>query len=158
MLQQIDHVNLVVRDLPKMIRFYVDVLGMVVSKEVTISGEWVERVVGLRDVEAEVVYLELPAGPRVELIYYRRPMSPEPSPENSAHLLGLRHLAFRVDDIEAIVSRLKQAGASFQSEVTTVPGAQVQYAGGAQKRLVYFRDPEQNLLELCEYATATAAK
>jgi hypothetical protein len=32
-----------------------------------------------------------------------------------------------------------------------VPTAQVAFAG-AQKRLVYFRDPEGNLLELCEYA------
>ena len=31
------------------------------------------------------------------------------------------------------------------------PDTQVTYAGGIRKRLVYFHDPEENLLELCEY-------
>ena len=151
MLEQIDHVNLVVRDLPKMVAFYTEVLGFQVTKEVTISGEWVESVVGLQDVEADVVYLDLPAGPRVELIRYRSPACAEPQDENTAHLFGLRHLAFRVSDIDATVERLHNFGAVFHSPVSTVPTSQVQYAGGARKRLVYFRDPEQNLLELCEY-------
>jgi glyoxylase I family protein len=97
------------------------------------------------------VYLELPAGPRIELIYYRQPASPAPEP-NQANLLGLRHIAFRVADIDAVVAQLRAADTPFHSEVSTVPSTQVQYAGGAQKRLVYFRDPEGNLLELCEYS------
>ena len=32
-----------------------------------------------------------------------------------------------------------------------VPDAQVRYRGGVRKRLVYFKDPEGNLLEFCEY-------
>jgi catechol 2,3-dioxygenase-like lactoylglutathione lyase family enzyme len=32
-----------------------------------------------------------------------------------------------------------------------VPSSQVTYANNVRKRLVYFRDPEGNLLELCEY-------
>lgn len=152
MLESIDHVNLVVRDLPRMTRFYIDVLGLAVTKEVTISGSWIDEVVGLNDVEAEVVYLDLKSGPRIELIYYRHPECRQPSHENLANLLGIRHLAFRVHDIDAVVARLEQAGTPFQSEVSTVPSSQVQYAGDLRKRLVYFRDPEDNILELCEYA------
>jgi hypothetical protein len=39
--------------------------------------------------------------------------------------------------------------------VQSVPDSQVTYAGGVRKRLVYFRDPEGNLLELCEYRSAS---
>jgi len=152
MLQQIDHVNLVVRDLERMISFYSDVLRMEVTKQVTISGEWVGQVVGLTNVVADVVYLELPDGPRVELIAYRQPASPQPLEANQANLVGLRHIAFRVADIDAEVARLREAGTPFLGEVVTVPTTQVKYAGGAKKRLIYFRDPEQNLLELCQYA------
>lgn len=152
MLQQIDHVNLVVRDLQRMTTFYADVLGLKVTKQVTIRGEWIDQVVGLSGVEANVVYLDLPAGPRIELIYYRQPASPAAPEPNQANLLGLRHIAFRVADIEGVVARLRAAGTPFHSEVTIVPSTQVQYAGGAQKRLIYFRDPEGNVLELCEYA------
>ena len=37
------------------------------------------------------------------------------------------------------------------SDVQSVPDSQVTYAEGVRKRLVYFRDPEGNILELCEY-------
>lgn len=151
MLDHIDHVNLVVRDLDRMTAFYEDVLGLDVTKRVSISGDWIDRVVGLAGVQADVVYLDLPSGPRIELINYRQPASPATTSPNEANLLGLRHIAFRVTDVDVVVERLRTAGTPFQSEVSTVPSSQVQYAGGAQKRLVYFRDPEGNLLELCEY-------
>ena len=155
MLSTIDHVNLVVADLPRMLAFYRDVLGLAVTKEVTISGEWIGRTVGLADVRAEVVYLDLPAGPRVELIKYLSPTDgARPERLGRPDTVGLRHLAFRVDDIDGAVGRLRRAGVAFFSEVQVVPDSQVSYAGGVRKRLVYFRDPEGNLLELCEYARA----
>ena len=154
MLTRIDHVTLVVADLPRMTVFYRDVLGLRVTKEVRISGPWIARVVGLAegaDVEADVVYLDFPAGPRIELIRYHRPAGSHPLGLDQPNTHGLRHLAFTVDDIDATVTRLRAAGVHFNSDVQTVPDAQVTYAGGVRKRLVYFRDPEGNLLELCEY-------
>ena len=44
MLASIDHVNLVVNDLDRMIAFYRDALSLEVTKHVTISGEWIDRV------------------------------------------------------------------------------------------------------------------
>lgn len=151
MLSSIDHVNLVVADLSRMIAFYRDVLGFTVAKQVSISGEWIGRTVGLDDVRADVVYLELPAGPRVELIRYISPSALSAPGVDRPHALGLRHLAFRVEDIDAAVARLRANRVEPLSDVQTVPDAQVTYAGGVRKRLVYFRDPEGNLLELCEY-------
>lgn len=151
MIQSIDHINLVVRDLARMTAFYRDLLGCRLTKEVTISGDWIDEVVGLSGVEADVVYLDLPEGPRIELIAYRNPAGVEPEAPNSPNLFGLRHLAFRVSDIDSLVSKLRTADVQFQSEVKSVPDAQVTYAGGVRKRLVYFHDPEENLLEFCEY-------
>ncbi|TWU27859.1 VOC family protein [Bythopirellula polymerisocia] len=151
MIQTIDHVNLVVRDLTGMTAFYRDVLGCQLTKEVSISGPWIDEVVGLSGVEGDVVYLDLPEGPRIELIAYRKPPGVEPSEENAPNLFGLRHMAFRVTDIDRLVAKLQTAGVKFQSEVKSVPDSQVTYVGGVRKRLVYFRDPEANLLEFCEY-------
>lgn len=151
MLLSIDHINIVVKDLEAMIRFYSEALGFTVTKRVTISGEWIDRTVGLSGVKGDVVYLDLPAGPRVELIRYISPMGLEPAGLDLPNTIGLRHMAFRVEDIDAAVERAKRAGASFLSSIQTVPDSQVTYAGGVRKRLVYFRDPEGNLLELCEY-------
>jgi catechol 2,3-dioxygenase-like lactoylglutathione lyase family enzyme len=152
MLQSIDHVNLVVRDLNRLAAFYESALGLKVTKRVTINGEWIDRTVGLSNVRAEVVYLELPAGPRIELIRYLSPVSPDASSDaQSPNALGPRHIAFRVDGIDELVERLRNAGVEFFSHGQTVPNSQVTYAGGVRKRLVYFRDPEGNILELCEY-------
>lgn len=154
-LESIDHVNLVVRDLPRMIHFYESFLGLKLTRRVTIQGEWIERVVGLKGVVAEVVYLDLTSGPRIELICYQHPQGERPKGTGAANAQGIGHIAFRVEDIDVIVRKPTEAGVSFLSEVQTVPDTQVKYAGGARKRLVYFRDPEGNLLELCEYKTAT---
>ncbi len=151
MLESIDHVNIVVTDLPGMTHFYMHVLGLRETKRVTISGAWIDQTVGLRDVTAECVYLDLPDGPRIELLKYVNPPASRPGQLGTSNTPSLRHLAFRVGDIDAAVTRLREASVTFFSTVQDVPESQVTYAGGVRKRLVYFHDPEANLLELCEY-------
>jgi catechol 2,3-dioxygenase-like lactoylglutathione lyase family enzyme len=148
---QIDHINLVVQDLDRMIAFYRDALGLKVTKQATITGDWIGATVGLINVHADVVYLDLDSGPRIELIRYNRPATDRPADVNKPNAPGLRHFALRVDDIDALVARLKKSGVMFFADVQTVPDSQVTYAGGIRKRLVYFQDPEGNLLEFCEY-------
>jgi catechol 2,3-dioxygenase-like lactoylglutathione lyase family enzyme len=155
MLESIDHVNIVVEDLPRMIDFYCRVLGLRETKRVTISGAWIDQTVALRDVTAECVYLDLPNGPRIELLEYVNPPASRPEGMGVSNTPGLRHMAFRVDDIDAAVARLRDAKVNFFSGIQDVPTSQVTYAGGVRKRLVYFHDPEENLLELCEYKAPT---
>lgn len=151
MLEAIDHVNLVVADLERMSGFYGSLLGLKVTKRVTISGDWIDRTVGLKGVLADVIYLDPPTGPRVELIHYRHPEAQRPDRLGDPNTPGLRHLAFRVADIESLVARLRAAGVRFLSDIQLVPTEQVSYGADSQKHIVYFRDPEGNLLELCEY-------
>jgi len=152
MITRLDHTNIVVQNLQCMTRFYSEVLGLRLAKEVRISGDWVEQVVGLKGVEADVVYLEAPDGSRVELIHFDQPTGLRPEGLDRANTQGIRHIAFRVSDIDNVAARIKGAGVKLQSAIQQVPDSQVTYQGGARKRLVYFRDPEANLLELCEYA------
>lgn len=162
MTSRLDHVNLVVRDLPAMVAFYRDALGMRVAKEVRIRGAWIDAVTGLRDTEAEVVYLDpggeadADAGARIELIRFLSPAGGARFGDalGKPDTLGLRHLALRVQDIERWAERLRAAGVSLLSPVQRVPGSQATYAGDLRKWIVYFHDPEGNLLELCEYRPA----
>jgi catechol 2,3-dioxygenase-like lactoylglutathione lyase family enzyme len=147
----LDHVNIVVTDLERMVTFYRDVLGLRETKRVTITGDWVAATVGLPEVHADVVYLDFETGPRIELIRYNRPATERPEGVDRPNAPGLRHMAFKVDDIDALVAKLSAARVRFFSGVQRVPDTQVTYAGGIRKRLIYFQDPEGNLLELCEY-------
>lgn len=144
----LDHANLVVHDLAAQTAFYRDALGFRVILDRTLEGAWVELVTGLPGAVMDCVILEPPAGgTRLELLAYRAPAAVAVAGHELPQALGLRHLAFRVDDIEAVCERLRAAGAALVSEPVTVPFP----VGGRRKRLVYFRDLEGVLLELAEY-------
>ena len=136
--------------MPTMIAFYRDIVGLSLTKQATISGQWIDDVTGLVHVTADVAFLELPTGPGIELLKYRMPQGYRPSGLGDPNTLGLRHLAFRVKDIDRLAAAIRAAGIPLVSPVQQVPAEQVDYAE-IRKRLVYCRDPEGNLLELCAY-------
>ena len=149
-MKQIDHVNIVVEDLARMTAFYRDALGLEVIREISISGDWIEAITLLPGVEADAVYLQPPAGPPLELIAYRSPEGSRPDHMEMPNTKGLRHLAFRVEDLEAVLAAVRTAGGEVLAPVQTVPITQAKF-GTRQKWIVYCRDPEGNLLELCDY-------
>ena len=153
MILGVDHLNLVVADLERSVRFYTEVLGFRRTADVTMEGEWIEAIVGLRGVRGLVTFVEPPGGPRIELLQYVAPAG-EVLPANSrANTHGLRHLAFRVRDIAAMASRLRAAGVTLFSDPVRVPPGVVRFAAG-EKTLVYFLDPDGVILELAEYGPA----
>ena len=153
MLERIDHVNLIVGDMQAMIAFYCGVLGMRLTREATLSGPWIDAVTRLERVTADVAFLELPDGPALELLCYRGPQRDRPPGLGAPNTPGLRHIAFRVQDIERVAAALQAAGAPLLSPIQQVPDTQVDYAD-VRKRLAYCHDPEENLLELCAYERA----
>lgn len=152
---RIDHVNIVVSDLERAAEFYGGALGLRKSFEVTLEGEWIERVTGLPGARACCVFFELPGGgARIELLQY---LSPEGHPLPAASLPptpGLRHFGFQVPDLDAFVDRLRAWGVMPLSEPVSVPFA---VASAGRKRLCYFHDPEGVLLEAAEYRSLDPA-
>jgi len=138
-----DHINLVVRELDRMSAFF-QRLGFVVEARDRLSGEWISDIVGLRGVEAEYVKLVLPGDRvRLELIRYDRPGYDLSERTGEAHQPGFRHLAFAVKDLDATVASLGGKDVEWFSEPQTYTKT--------GKRLVYFRGPEGVLLELAQY-------
>ncbi len=146
---RLDHVNIVVSDLEVSRRFYGGTLGLTRGFEATLEGDWIEAVTGLHGVHARCVFYEFPSGgPRLELLQYVSPTG-EALPANGApNTLGVRHLAFVVDDMDAFVRRLKAAQVPLLSEPMDVPFA---VGSAGRKRIVYFRDPDGVLLEAAAY-------
>ena len=154
MIRGIDHINIVVADLARSVRFYCDVLGFRKTHDVVMEGDWIEAIVGLRGVKGLVAFVEPPAGgTRIELLQYVAPRGVA-LPENSrANTHGLRHVAFRVDDIHGLTARLRAAGVTLFSDPVRVPAGVVKFAAG-DKTLLYFLDPDGVILELAEYGDA----
>ena len=152
MIRGIDHINIVVADLARAVAFYTEVLGFVKTTDVVMEGDWIEEIIGLKGVKGLVAFVELPGGggPRIELLQYVAPAGVA-LPENSrANTRGLRHVAFRVDNIAAMAAGLRAAGVTMFSDPVKVPQGVVKFAAG-DKSLCYFLDPDGTILELCEY-------
>jgi catechol 2,3-dioxygenase-like lactoylglutathione lyase family enzyme len=142
-LQSIDHVNIVVKDLPGVTRFFVS-LGFEHKDQSRLRGEWISKTVGLDQVDAEYVKLTLPGdSTSLELIQFTTPKLTSIPHPGKANTQGLRHLAFQVADIEAAVAFLKDQGIE--------PVNSIQEYAPANKKLVYFKGPEDILLELAQY-------
>ena len=151
MIRAIDHLNIVVSDLERSVRFYTEVLGFRKMKEARLEGEWIDRVVGLTGVRARVAYVVAPAGePRVELLCYDRPTGAAVPANSAANTPGLRHVALRVDDMDAMCARLQAAGVKLFHAPVKVPAGVVSHDAG-EKTLVYFLDPDGVILELAQY-------
>ena len=90
MLRAIDHINIVVSDLERSVKFYTEVLGFKKTADVYMEGEWIETIIGLRGVKGYVSFVEGPGGgPRIELLEYRAPAGVS-LPENSKAIASAR--------------------------------------------------------------------
>lgn len=143
----IDHLNIVVADMARSLAFYVDLLGMQVTFDTQLVGEWIETVTGLPGVSAHCVWCQPNEGNvRLELLQYQAPPS-GPAEILPANVLGPRHFALNVTDIIAWHARLSAAGVPFLSAPLPVPFP----VAGGQKWICYLRDPDGVLVELAEY-------
>jgi catechol 2,3-dioxygenase-like lactoylglutathione lyase family enzyme len=140
-IHRIDHVGIVVNDLPAAKAFFLD-LGLEMLGEGKVEGEWVERIVGLQHVKEEVVMLRTPDGEaNIELVKFDTPSDERGLQHPLANTLGIRHIAFAVEDIEAIVAKLKKNGVELVGEIQNYEDAY---------KLCYVRGPEGIILELAE--------
>lgn len=151
MINAIDHINIVVSDLERSVKFYTEVLGFEHVNTVHLEGDWIDSIVGLKGVDADVAFIVAPEGePKIELLCYKSPIG-ESLPSNSlGNTVGLRHIALRVDDIQASAQKLKDAGVKLLSEPMAVPSTLLPQ-NPVRKTLFYFYDPDGVLLEIAEY-------
>jgi catechol 2,3-dioxygenase-like lactoylglutathione lyase family enzyme len=149
---RIDHVNIVVADLERSIRFYEEFLGLRRGFERTLKGEWVERVTGLAGAHAECVFMDDSAGgARLELLHYRSPQGAALAPNSAPQTQGIRHLAFALDSpaaLSELAGRLRSAGWTVISDPVEVP---FRVGSLGAKRLFYFLDPDGVVLEAAAY-------
>ncbi|MEA2440437.1 MAG: hypothetical protein QOH76_1861 [Thermoleophilaceae bacterium] len=117
-LQRMDNVLIVVDDLEAAKAFFAE-LGMELEGEGPVEGPWVDRVVGLDDVRADIAMMRTPDGHgRVELTKFHTPPAVRAEPEIApANTLGIRRIMFAVDDIDDVVARLRGHGGELVDEI-----------------------------------------
>jgi catechol 2,3-dioxygenase-like lactoylglutathione lyase family enzyme len=116
-IQRMDHVGIVVDDLAGAVAFFLE-LGLELHGEASVDGAWVDRIVGLQGVRSEIAMLQTPDGRgRVELTKFDTPPTDAVEERVPANAPGIRHITFAVDDIEAVLARLRPLGAELVGEL-----------------------------------------
>jgi catechol 2,3-dioxygenase-like lactoylglutathione lyase family enzyme len=136
------HFGICVEDVQRAAAFYVNALGFEVAiPEARAKG--LETLLGLPGAEARTIFIQHPAGGRIEL-YAVEPHGAvggaEPAPANRR---GMSHLCLLVDDLEARMSLVRNWGGMVLEDTLSE---------NAYGRLVFCADPDGVRLELVEVA------
>ncbi len=125
-ISKIDHVSINVTDIKKSLNFYSRVLGLELQQTVD-CGDF------------DITYLALPDGSRLELFDYHCKNRNNPRAESE---VGLRHIAFQVEDVAAHEKLLRAEGVEITLSTCDLPNLGV--------RVLLFLDPNGVTLEFCE--------
>jgi catechol 2,3-dioxygenase-like lactoylglutathione lyase family enzyme len=107
-----------------------------------VQGDWVDHVVGLEGVRTEIAMLQTPDGHgRLELMKFHNPPARGGDGDAPPNTLGIRRIAFAVDDIDAAVAGLQARGAELLGRVERYEDSY---------RLCYVRGPEGIIVMLAE--------
>lgn len=140
-IQRLENIGIVVEDLDEVTRFFV-ALGLTLLAEDTVEGEWVDQVVGLEGVRTRITMLQTPDGQgQLELMQFLSPAARPGEPGAPPNTLGIRRLAFSVDDIDADVAALRSRGYELRGQVAQYEDAY---------RLCYVTGPEGIIVMLAQ--------
>lgn len=125
-IRKIDHVSINVTDIKKSLDFYRRVLGLKQQQTVD-CGDF------------DITYFALPDRSRLELFDYHGNNPSNPREESE---VGLRHIAFQVEDVAEHEKLLRTEGVNITLSTCDLPNL------GA--RVLLFLDPNGVTLEFCE--------
>ncbi|MEH2075518.1 MAG: VOC family protein [Nostoc sp.] len=125
----IHHVAIICSDYNRSKKFYVEVLGLSIIQETFRA-------------ERHSYKLDLQVGENAQIELFSFPNPPERPSKPEA--CGLRHLAFKVDDIEETVFYLNSQGVETENiRIDEITG----------KKFTFFKDPDNLPLEIYEFSS-----
>jgi catechol 2,3-dioxygenase-like lactoylglutathione lyase family enzyme len=140
--RRFDHIGITVADLDTATTFFVRLGFEVEGTRMFIEGEFLDTVIGIPGSRTEIVMLRLPDGStRLELSSFVRPAHEPGSPTAMANELGLRNVAFEVDDLQAVVDGLAADGYGLVGHIGQYENIW---------RMAYVRGPEGIIVSLAE--------
>lgn len=136
------HLGICVTSLAASVPFYRDLLGFRPLTKTDVRGADADRLLGLQGIDQTSVFLERD-GVRLALFEFRSPKSPAPRPPRAMNEPGLAAIMLRVDDLDATLARMREAG------VQVLDATRTDYPAYGS-RLVFVTDPDGTMIELVE--------
>jgi len=141
-MENIRHFGIVVKNIEKSLGFYRYLLGFEVKKDIVEEGEFINAVLGLKNVRVRTVKMSAENGSALlELLCYESHLSGK-TEKKEIFTLGPSHLALTVSNLDEEYRKLKKNYIKFISSPNISPDGRAKVA--------FCYDPENNPIELVE--------
>jgi catechol 2,3-dioxygenase-like lactoylglutathione lyase family enzyme len=151
--QAVSHIAVGVRDMEAALGFYRDVLGLRVTAD---KIEEFAQGPGQSPAKRRAVYLRWVDGPHASFVVLDQQITHEVAGEPAQLFqMGCHHFAFWVDDLDAMMQRVRAAGVTVAMGGDEGPVSDTVMYGeppGGRVRSVFLRDPEGNYVQLDQRA------
>jgi catechol 2,3-dioxygenase-like lactoylglutathione lyase family enzyme len=140
-IRRLTHIGICVSDLSRSLAFYRDALGMREVGRLVTGDAATETILEVEGAKLELVYLERD-GFRLELLHYPSPGHLGRGERRPMNALGLTHVSFSVDDLDAAAHAIASVGGRVLEETRAT------FQSG--NRGLFTLDPDGTRIELIE--------
>ena len=141
-----DHTGITVTNLERSLEFWRDVLGFELSHRPHQTGQLASEITGVPGAGISIAVLK-GYGYKIELLEYLAPVDRKRVDVRPCDV-GSVHVAFTVDDLDAVLTRIAASGWKAAGKPQTL-----QAGPNAGKRVVYARDPDGTTIEFMQVAS-----
>ena len=140
-MKAIRHFGIVVTDIEKSLKFYRDLLGLEIKRDMLEEGKFIDTISGIKNVKVRTVKMAADDGYLIELLWYKsHPRKRRKN--NDIYNIGASHHAFTVDNLDYEYKRLKENGVKFNCPPQISPDGKA--------KVVFCYDPDGAPIELVE--------
>ena len=150
MIKEVRHIGITVTDMEKSLKFYRDLLGFKIEREMNENGSYIDNMLALDKVKVKTVKMSIEGsgGTLIELLqFFSHPNKVENS---KITRIGTSHFALTVDNLDDTYSKLKNMGLKFNAPPQLSPDG---YA-----KITFCFDPDNTLIELVEVLDSSILK
>ncbi len=142
MIKSIHHTGISVSNMENSLKFYRDLLGMKVERDVMVSGKEIAEVNNLDEAKVRIVILQL-NGVQIELLEFLSPLGKPLAKKTRLCDHAITHIALEVDNIGGIYEQWVAKGISFNSPPRAM-------RGGKGNTCTFLYDPDGIAVEILQ--------
>ena len=135
------HIGIAVTNMKKSLHFYRDLLGLEIVREMDESGEYIDNMLSLNNVNVKTVKMSANNGVTlIELLEFKS--HPKENKQREIYDIGASHVAFTVENLNEMYEYLLNLGVKFNAPPQTSPD---KFA-----KIAFCKDPDGTPIELVQ--------
>jgi catechol 2,3-dioxygenase-like lactoylglutathione lyase family enzyme len=148
LIKEVRHIGIVVNNMENSLKFYQDLLGLKMIKDMDEQGGYINNMLSLDDVQVRTVKLSAGIGNTlIELLDFK---SHNDNEIRNFYTIGASHVALTVDNLEDLYKHLSENNIKFNAPPQKSPDGLV--------KVTFCNDPDGTPIELVEIINSTMAK